>query len=223
MVMASKQLFIIVIMILLVSNLASASGLSVTLKRTNPGIAGIKPSEIIFDIVNTDMENWIEGFILCRSPDDVSISSTIGMAAGSGAQYISPKFNLDTAPSQKTVYFLIESNYQGDYTTNCILKYIPYKIDKDEKIYIKMNLDETKLPKDYDYRELRLDKNVPIIESKDEYISAYCPRGKATCKTEEVIISKHQESNDIFLYLTIILLISIIIMLIIIMMKKRSK
>ena len=219
--MANKQIWLMLFMLLVISNLVYANGLSVTLKRTEPGIVSVKPSEIIFDIVNTDIDTRIEGFILCRASDDVSISSTLGLASGSGAQYISPKFEMNEGPSQKSVYFLVESNIEGDYNTNCILKYIPFRIDEDQKTYVKMNLDETNTPKNQDYRELRLDKNVPIIGFAEEYFSAYCPSGKSTCRTNEVIIAKYQKSNNLYLYLTIILLLTAIIMLIILLNRRK--
>ena len=82
-----------------------------------------------------------------------------------------------------------------------------------------MNLGETKSPKDMDYREIRLDKNVPIVDSNEEYISAYCPNGKSTCNLENIILSKYHKSNNFFLYLTIIFLILIVVMLIVIIKK----
>lgn len=219
--MVSKNFLIFVLLIILLSTFGSAAGLSVNLKRTNPGIAGIKPSEIIFDIVNTDIDHKIEGFILCRSPDDVTMSSTLGLASGSGSQYISPLFNIDSAPSQKSVYFLIESNYPRDYTTDCILKYIPYRLENNNTVYLKMNLDYTTSVKDSDYRQLRLNKNIPMIGAKDSYISAYCPRGKSTCTAEEVIISTYHEQNYVFRNLTIMLIILICFMSVIIIKNKQ--
>ena len=107
-----------------------AEGLSLQLKRTNPGIAGQKAAELIFDVVNTDMTHKLEGFIWCRSPDDVTISSTMGAASGSGAQYVSQKFFMDEGPSQKAISLVIESSEVGDKQAGCIIKYAPYTEDK---------------------------------------------------------------------------------------------
>ena len=84
-----KTMYLFVVLALLLISQAYAEGLSLQLKRTNPGIAGKKAAEIIFDAVNTDMTHKIEGFIWCRSPDDVFVSSTMGAASGSGAQCVS--------------------------------------------------------------------------------------------------------------------------------------
>jgi hypothetical protein len=220
MVMVNKKIFLIIFVILLFTQFAYVDALSVSLKRTNPGIAGIKSSEIIFDIVNMDIDNQIEGFILCRSPDDILITSSLGLGSGSGAQYVSPLFEMNKGPSQKAVYLTVSSNYKGDYSTNCILKYIPFKIINEEKVYIRMNLDEIKNPNDSDYREIRLNKNILFISSEYGYVSAYCPQGKSTCKTDEIIISSYKPKNNIFKYLTIIMIFLIGIMLIYILKKK---
>ncbi|MBD3248520.1 hypothetical protein GF336_00560, partial [Candidatus Woesearchaeota archaeon] len=98
-----KELVMLVLMALVLASNVYAEGLSLQLKRTNPGIAGEKSAEIIFDVVNTDMTHELEGFIWCRSPDDVAISSTMGAASGSGAQYVSQKFFMDEGPSQKAI------------------------------------------------------------------------------------------------------------------------
>src|SRR5574342_1384370 len=152
--MANKKtlLGVMLAIFLLVLPAVYGNGLSISLKRTNPGIVGVKPAELIFDIVNTDTEHKLTGFILCRSPDDVQISSTLGLSSGSGAQYISPIFELDVAPSQKAVYFTVESNYPGDYAANCIFEYIPYRLLDGNKRYLKMNLEETVAIKESDYR-----------------------------------------------------------------------
>lgn len=214
-----KIIILLVFMFLLVIPPVLANGLSISLKRTNPGIAGVKPAEMIFDIVNTDTDYKINGFVLCKSPDDVQISSTLGLSSGSGAQYISPLFELDSAPSQKAVYFTIESSSEGDYATNCVFKYIPYRESDGGRIYLKMNLEETTELKDSNYREIRLDKTVPFIEASQDYVDAYCPKGKADCKTAEVVLVSAKTSN-IFLYLSIVLAIGIVILLIIL---RRSK
>ena len=160
-----------------------ADGLSVQLKRTNPGIVDIKSAELIFDVVNMDLNNELEGFLLCRSPDDVTISSTLGVGSGSGAQYISPKFEMNEGPSQKSISLTIDSEIEGDMRSGCILKYVPFHketkvtevydnitnvtiINEDtQKVFQKMNGATTLNPLDKDYRELRLDKNIPFVKS----------------------------------------------------------
>ena len=125
----SKTIFgAALVMMLLFSSVAFAEGaMSVQMKRTNPGIAGEKSAELIFDIVNTDMTHQIEGFILCRSPDDAVVSSSLGAASGSGAQYISPKFVIDEGPSQKAISLTLDADSPGDKRASCQVKYIPYK------------------------------------------------------------------------------------------------
>ncbi len=116
----------LVVALMFVSSVC-ASGLSVQLKRTNPGIAGEKSAELIFDVVNTDFDHMVEGFIWCKSPDDAVISSTLGVGSGSGAQYISPKFNLDYGPSQQAMSIVLEADSPGDKNTGCTVKYASYK------------------------------------------------------------------------------------------------
>lgn len=123
---SNKTMIFFLLALMLVGNVA-ADGLSVQLKRTNPGIAGSKPAELIFDVVNTDLNHRIEGFIWCRSPDDSVVSSTLGASIGSGAQYVSDRFFMDTGPTQKAISLTIDSNSEGDKNAGCILKYIPYK------------------------------------------------------------------------------------------------
>ena len=117
-------LYALTVMLLL--STVAASGLSVQLKRTNPGIAGQKSAELIFDIVNTDFANKIEGFLWCNSPDDAVVSSTMGVASGSGAQYLSPRFTMDTGPAQKSISLTMSSDSAGDKRTGCTVKYAPY-------------------------------------------------------------------------------------------------
>lgn len=122
-----KILVVFVLMALMIVGSVSAAGLSIQLKRTNVGIVGQKPAELIFDVVNTDFGSSIEGFLWCRSPDDATVSSTLGAAAGSGAQYISEKFYMDTGPSQKSISLVIEADFPGDKRTGCTIKYAPYQ------------------------------------------------------------------------------------------------
>src|SRR3990172_7315373 len=111
--MKNIWIFAALMLAILAQNVA-ADGLSVQLKRTNPGIASVKSAELIFDLVNTDFGYQAEGFLLCRSPDDVTISSALGAGAGSGAQYISPKFEINKGPSQKYMSLVIDSDVEGD-------------------------------------------------------------------------------------------------------------
>jgi len=206
MVMANRVI-VCILLLVFCSAAVNASGLSVTMKRTNPGIAGIKSSEIIFDIVNTDINNGIEAFILCKSPDDVVISSTLGFASASGAQYVSPIFILGKAPSQKSVYLSIASEYAGDYNTNCQLKYIPFTFVDGEKKYVKMNLDVISTPKDSDYRELRLVKSVPVVQSDEFFVSATCPKGEVTCISRDVVLSEYRVQEKMYLLLALVMIL----------------
>jgi hypothetical protein len=211
------------VMILLIQNIA-ADGLSVQLKRTNPGIANTKSAELIFDIVNMDFGYQVEGFLLCRSPDDVTVSSSLGAGSGSGAQYISPKFEINNGPSQKYLSLVIDSEIEGDMRTGCILKYIPFtetvvvtgsyfdelanqtlNSTKATRTYQLMNGATTTTPEDRDYRELRLDKTVPFAK-KQMGVSASCPDGQTTCTSDEIVVSK-----DWFMYGFIALLVLVIL------------
>ena len=269
---------------ILLSSSVFAAGMSVQLKRTNPGVAGEKSAEIIFDVVNTDMTHKIEGFIWCRSPDDAIVSSSMGADSGSGAQYVSQIFTMDSGPYQKSMSLTLEADTPGDKRTGCIIKYIPYKEtiasgttstedvnyegditsditdvsgfqvsmtnfeegveatndteakpaivtikvdDKEDDIevggievigvltieinsatedgaevliegvksvvsggsstkeYLKMNGQYVSEPQDMNYRELRLDKTVPFVETG---ANPKCPEGKTSCKASEVEI-----------------------------------
>ena len=122
-----KALMVLAVMALMMLSTAAAD-LSVQLKRTNPGIAGEKSAELIFDIVNTDLSQKVEGFLWCKSPDDAVISSTYGVGSGSGAQYVSPKFTMDVGPSQEAMTLTVEADSPGDKRTGCYVKYIPFKV-----------------------------------------------------------------------------------------------
>lgn len=117
---------VLVLSVFLASNVLAA-GLSVQLKRTNPGVANGKSAELIFDVVNTDMTHKVEGFLWCMSPDDTVVSSSLGAGTGSGAQYVSPIFTMDSGPYQKSMSLTLESDTPGDKRTGCTIKYIPYK------------------------------------------------------------------------------------------------
>lgn len=146
---------------------------SVQLKRTNDGVVGEKNAEIIFDVVNTGMDTKIEGFLLCRSPDDALVSSSLGAGAGSGAQYISPKFYINEGPSQKAMSLYLEGTSAGSKRTSCTIKYLSYKEVTDDantgkKVYILMNGNEVESPTDADYAELRLDNTVSFTEKGED-------------------------------------------------------
>ena len=143
--MRIKMLSAFLVMVLLLVTTVSAAGLSIQLKRTNPGIAGEKSAELIFDIVNTDFNNKIEGFIWCRSPDDAVVSSTMGAGMGSGAQYVSPKFYMDSGPSQRAMSLTIEADSVGDKRAGCTVKYAQYteKEIKGETTTQEINYDGT--------------------------------------------------------------------------------
>ena len=198
-----------VVTILLVLILLSATVLaspSVTIKRTNPGIAGQKAAEIIYDVVNVDIDYSMEGFILCRSPDDIKITSVMGIASGSGAQYVSPMFEMEPGPSQKAVYITIESDYPGDYSTGCLLKYAPFKIINGTKCYQKMNLEYLCEQSDSVFREIRLDKTVPFVSSS-VIGDVSCPAGKSDCRVSDVIINTIENNSNTLLILLIIFMI----------------
>lgn len=125
--MKMRNIAIMLVLAIMLVGSVSAAGLSMQLKRTNPGIAGEKSAELIFDVVNTDFNNKIEGFLWCRSPDDAVVSSTLGASSGSGAQYISEKFFMDTGPSQKAISLTLEADSPGDKRTGCTIKYAPYQ------------------------------------------------------------------------------------------------
>ncbi len=128
-----KAIWVLAIVSLLMLSTASAQ-LSVQLKRTNPGIAKEKASELIFDIVNTDMSHQIEGFLWCKSPDDAVVSSTYGVGTGSGAQYVSPKFTMDVGPSQEAMSLEVNADSPGDKRTGCYVKYIPFKVTTETSV-----------------------------------------------------------------------------------------
>lgn len=309
-----KKLAILIVVTLLLASSVLASGLSVQLKRTNPGVAGTKSAELIFDVVNTDMTHKVEGFLWCMSPDDAIVSSSLGVGTGSGAQYVSPIFTMDTGPYQKAMSLTIEADTPGDKRTGCTIKYIPYKetsttgaqeipisfdgtIDKNGKTvegfvvtlvnytaevastddsegkkasvrlkvdtsfkdievgstetvegltinvlkanansidvkitgkktgettasstkqYLKMNGQYITTVSDEDYRELRLDKNVPFVKDMS---NPQCPEGKTECKSNEVI---EVGGVDIPIW-TIILGIAVVVLLVFYLLGKTSR
>jgi len=116
--------------------LADSDEPSIQVKRTNPGIAGEKEAEIIFDIVNVDMAHKLEAFLICQSPDDTVVSSTISAGSGSGAQYVSPKFTINEAPTQKSMSITLESDTPGNKHATCSVKYTLFKEEDGKKLYV---------------------------------------------------------------------------------------
>lgn len=229
--MKTKCVWIVAALMLIVVQMAVADGLSIQLKRTNPGIVSVKSAELIFDIVNTDFGYQIEGFLLCRSPDDVTVSSTLGAGSGSGAQYISPKFELNNGPSQKYLSLVIDSEVEGDMRTGCILKYIPFSekagasyfdeatnqtITTSTRQYVRMDGQIIEKPLDKDYRELRLDKTVPFV-AKQKGVDASCPEGQTSCNANEVIINKNW-----FMYGFIALVIIGVVLLVVVASRRSA-
>lgn len=153
--------------------------LSIQEKATNVGIAGEKPATLIFDVVNIDTEHKASGFLLCMSPDNAQVSSSLGAGSGSGAQYVSPFFELDTAPDQESITLTVEANMPGDKDAGCQIKYIPFKEVDGVKQYQKMNLEYVDEAKDSDYIILALRKSLQfdakVVESD---IFAQIPGGK---------------------------------------------
>jgi len=122
-----KKLVILLVMAILLVGTVAAGSLSIQLKRTNPGIAGKKSATLIFDVVNTDTEHKMQGFIWCMSPDDATVSSSYGAGTGTGAQYVSPLFTMDKGPYQSSMTLTIGADSVGDKNAGCTFKYIPYK------------------------------------------------------------------------------------------------
>lgn len=186
-----KAMWILAIVSLLMLSTASAE-LSVQLKRTNPGVPLVKPSELIFDVVNTDMTHEVQGFLLCQSPDDAMISSSYGVGAGSGAQYVSPIFVMDVAPTQEAMTLTIDADSPGDKRTGCSIKYVMFKMVETEvvdevteestpeevKQYLKINGEYGETVEDADYIVYELDKTVPFVRPCVEDVA--CPIGKET-------------------------------------------
>ena len=205
-----KALLVLAVLSLLMLSTATAQ-LSVQLKRTNPGIAKEKNAELIFDIVNTDITHQVEGFLWCKSPDDAVISSTYGVGAGSGAQYVSPKFRMDEGPSQEAMTITVDSDSAGDKRTGCYVKYIPFEVnlvtsvvtktvvdpetqeetEVEEEVttevrqYLKLNGEYVDEVRDQDYREIRLDKTVPFVRQGVSG-TPKCPEGQTSCTADEI-------------------------------------
>ena len=161
-----KTLWVLVMIALMMLSTAAAQ-LSAQLKRTNPGIAGEKSAELIFDIVNTDLTHQIEGFLWCKSPDDATISSTYGVGSGSGAQYISPLFVMDVGPSQTAMTLTLNADTAGDKRTGCYVKYIPFKTTSVEEVVTREVTTTTAVLDDEGNPVLDEDGNAKTTESTE--------------------------------------------------------
>ncbi|MFH1638021.1 MAG: hypothetical protein ABIB71_06355 [Candidatus Woesearchaeota archaeon] len=122
-----KKIAVIFALLLLLAGSAMAAELSIQLKRTNPGIAGERSAEFIFSVANMDTTQKIQGFLLCRSPDDATVGSSLGAGVGSGAQYLSPMFTMDKGPAEESMALTLNAVSAGDKRADCTIKYIPYK------------------------------------------------------------------------------------------------
>lgn len=179
-----KAIWILVIVSLLALSAVSAQ-LSVQLKRTNPGIAGVKNAELIFDVVNTDFTHEIEGFLWCQSPDDAVVSSSYGAGSGSGAQYVSPKFMMDVGPSQEAMTITLDADSPGDKSAGCSIKYIPFRMTEEGvKEYLTIGEEYAETVVDADYRVEYLDKTLPFARSC--VVDLSCPGGAAHCSWEDL-------------------------------------
>ncbi len=201
--MKARNLFVFFVVSLVLVGTAAAD-LSVQLKRTNPGIAGEKPAEIIFDVVNTDMTHKIEGFIWCRSPDDAVVSSSMGSGTGSGAQYVSPKFFMDSGPSQKAMSLVLEADTAGDKRTGCTVKYAPYKETTTSGTTVQQTTPIsyagliTNLSTDVSGFDVRLDSFVAAVEATNETVAS---PAKATVNVnslkKEIEVGKSEKVSDL--------------------------
>lgn len=179
-----KTVWILAIVSLLVLSAVSAQ-LSVQLKRTNPGIAGVKNAELIFDVVNTDFTHEIEGFLWCQSPDDAVVSSSYGAGSGSGAQYVSPKFMMDVGPSQEAMTLEVNADNPGDKDAGCSIKYIPFRMTEEGvKEYLTIAEEYAETIVDADYRVEYLDKTLPFARSC--VVDLSCPGGATHCSWEDL-------------------------------------
>jgi len=115
-----------------------------------------------------DMSHRMDGFILCRSPDNAVVSSSLSAGSGSGAQYISPRFTMDVGPSQRALSITLDSDSVGDVRSGCLIKYMPFKEVDGAKKFLKMSGTYTSKPTDSDYRIMRLDKTVSFVKKMKE-------------------------------------------------------
>jgi hypothetical protein len=114
----------------------------------------------------------LEGFLLCKSPDDAVISSTMGAGSGSGAQYVSPRFIIDAGPSQKSITITLDSDTPGEKKAECVIKYAFFKEaaveNRTVRKYIKSDGSFTTEKQDSLFKEIRLDKTVLFKEETKE-------------------------------------------------------
>ncbi len=165
-----KKIAIFLLVAVLLTSVAFAQ-VSVKMTRTNPGIAGKKAAQLIFDVVNTDTTHKILGFLWCSSPDDVIVSSSEGVGAGK-AQYVSPKFVIDKGPSYKSLILVLESETPGDKQGGCTIKYIPFKeesIGEEEKtVEFSETITITNLGTDFEGHTFVLKSYTPETEATNE-------------------------------------------------------
>ncbi|MBR9678467.1 MAG: hypothetical protein GOU97_04225 [Nanoarchaeota archaeon] len=176
--MKERILMTAMIACMLLAPVLAEGDLSMQLKTSSPGIAGVKSAELIFDVVNTDQTLKIEGFLWCNTPDNTAVASSLGAGTGA-AQYVSPKFTMNTGPSQKSIELTLDSAFAGTYNANCHIKYIPYKETTTTegndtittKTYLLMNgnyISESEVT-DNEYRLLRLGNNFEINDPATDF------------------------------------------------------
>lgn len=102
---------------------------SVVLTRTNPGVIGKRNAELIFSVANRDMGHQLEGYILCRTPDDARVVAVQGAGEGDAAQYIGPLQTISEGPKLMTMSVSLEADTTGDKKADCQYNYIPVKIE----------------------------------------------------------------------------------------------
>ena len=145
-----------------------ASGPSVDIKSYSPGVAGERSAEVVFDVVNMDVENaGLDAFIVCRAPDGVSISSSLGAASGTGAQYVSERLTINRAPSQRAIYLSLNANSPGIRPVNCVLRYAPFIEQNGTRCYQKPDLQYDCALKDSYFRDIRLDQTIEFVSSSE--------------------------------------------------------
>ncbi len=170
--------------------LLSASGFAETISAQlkSMKVEGNK-AVLIYDIVNMDTQHYVEGFLLCKTPDDLIVSSSLGAAAGSGAQYVSSKFTIKPGPAQKSIELYVESTTPGRKYLECMIKYIPFRQEEIvegnrtvvKRYYLLMNGEETEDVSDSDYRVLNLNE---VIDFKAG--SSAVPSNETTSQQEGV-------------------------------------
>lgn len=126
-----KQLGVLIAVVLLLATplVLAYETPSVVLTRTNPGIAGEKSAELIFSVANRDMSHKLEGYLLCRTPDDARVVAIMGAGEGDAAQYLGPLQTITEGPKLTTMTITLESETSGDKKADCQFNYIPTKTE----------------------------------------------------------------------------------------------